>query len=105
MDSVGEMGAGFATSGVPPQGDPFVDIIVRVLVADGLTATRTAPDRLEVSGRSGAAMEWCFIAGVAFGRSTADLGEASWIHRVPTAGTGAPAEIGGSIGRIVRALA
>ena len=85
---------------------PLAEVLVRILVADGLNAQLTSPDRFEVSTATGKTMEWCCIAGVAFGRKVGDQGEAAWVHRVPAGGVGvvAPAEIGREIGRIVRGM-
>ena len=95
--------AEIAAPAAPPQ-NPLVDVLVRVLVADALIARRTASDRLEVSTPTGQTMEWCCVGDMAFGRSTADQGEASWLHRINVGGVVAPTEAGREIGRIVRGL-
>lgn len=81
---------------------PLVDVLVQVLIADGLTARRTAQDRLVVTTISGASTEWCCVAGLVFGRSTAGLGEASWVHRLSAGLEVAPFELGREVSRIVR---
>ena len=88
-----------------PADNPLVDVLIRVLVADALMARRTAGDRLEVSTQTGQTMEWCCVGDLAFGRSTADQGEASWLHRINVGGMVAPTAAGVEIGRIVRGLA
>ena len=85
--------------------EPLVDVLVRILVADGLSAHRTGVDRFEVSAASGPAMEWCCVSDVLFGRSTAEYGEASWVHRLDAGTATAPFEIGRKLAVIVRSRA
>lgn len=90
-------------SAVAPE--PLVDVLVRILIADGLAAHRTGADRFEVSAASGPAMEWCCVSDVIFGRSVADFGEASWVHRLDAGAATAPFEIGRKLSVIVRSRA
>lgn len=83
-----------------------VDALVSVLLADGLNARRTGPDRLEVSwsaeGPIRGSMEWCWLGELVIGRVLDDADPTSWTHRhVPGKGN-ALADTGRTIGRTVR---
>jgi hypothetical protein len=82
----------------------LVDVVVRVLLADGLSARKTGPDRLEAGPRGGLTMEWCCVGEMLFGRALADIGERAWVHTISAGVVVAPAEIGRGIARIVRGL-
>jgi hypothetical protein len=84
--------------------ESMVDVVVRVLLADGLTARKTGPDRLEVGPRSGLSMEWCCVGEMLFGRALEDMAERPWAHSVSAGVVVAPSEIGRGIARIVRSL-
>lgn len=101
---VSELPVAVVGSDPVPADNPLVDVLVRVLVADGLEARRTAPDRLEVTSPKGIEMEWCCVGDLAFGRRLADMGEAAWLHRVDAGPAVAPFEAGRQVGRIVRGI-
>ena len=83
-----------------------VEALVRILLADGLVASRTGPDRLQVSWAAGGTrsgtMEWCWLGDLVIGRVLEDGDPTAWTHRhVPDRGN-ALADTGRAIGRTVR---
>ncbi|HEY8738990.1 MAG TPA: hypothetical protein VIN56_00165 [Candidatus Dormibacteraeota bacterium] len=83
----------------------LIDVLVRVLLADGLGARRTGADRFEVAADAESEMEWCSVGEMLFGRALADVGERAWCHTVPGGRDAAPSEVGRRVSRIVRGLA
>jgi hypothetical protein len=87
----------------PAEVERTVDALVRTLVADGLSARRTGPDRLEARFGPSAAMEWCWLGDLVIGRPVEDRQPAAWTHRVEAGNTVAIWDVGRAISRAVRA--